>query len=143
MKKYIGIWIDAEKAYLVELDQGRQMIVRIDSPVEDFHVRGGSRSNVPYGPQDNVSESKMRERRRRQFQVFFGDIISHIPQAAALYLMGPADTRLELEKEIRKVHAFDAVPISNEAADSMTTNQLAAQVREHFQISHSWADHSS
>lgn len=138
MKAYIGIWIDAEKAYFVVLNKGQQRVFRIDSPVEDFHVRGGSRSKMPYGPQDNVSESKMLARRKEQFSIFFRDVIEHIPQVAAIHIIGPAQTRNELEKEIRKDPAFAEVRIDSASADSMTTNQLTAHIREYFEIPQSW-----
>jgi hypothetical protein len=143
MKTYLGIWIDSEKAYFVELEDGRQYVFRVDSSVEDFRVRGGSRSKVPYGPQDNVSESKFLERRKHQFHQFMQDVIRHIAKAAAIYIVGPAETRLKLEKEIRKDPAFDDISITNEAADSMTTPQLTALVRKHFDVPHSWAEHAS
>ena len=59
MAEYAGIWIDQEKADIVNFKDGKEILRIIESNVEK-HVRlfGGSRSKTPFGPQDVASERK-------------------------------------------------------------------------------------
>jgi hypothetical protein len=132
MKTNIGIWLDREQAVVVSLKNGNQEIQIVESNVEPYHVKGGARSKTPYGPQDAVSEQKMLNRRKKQLSHYFDDIKKAVQGAAKLYVFGPGDTKIGLEKSIRDDHLFRGISLTVETADNMTQNQKAAQVRDFF-----------
>lgn len=132
MKTNIGIWLDREQAVVVSLKNGKQEIQTVESDVEPYHVKGGSRSKTPYGPQDAVSEQKMLNRRNQQMSQYFDVIKKSVQGAEKLFVFGPGETKLGLEKSIRDDHLFRGVPLTVETADSMTQNQKAARVRDFF-----------
>ena len=76
MKKYTGIWLDQEKAYIISILNGEEDFYQVISDVEG-HVRmsGGSRSKAPYGPQEASSEKKREERRKHQLQRYYEAVI--------------------------------------------------------------------
>lgn len=135
----IGIWLDSKKAAIVSLIDGRQSIHIIKSAVDFFHLRGGSRSKVPYGPQENVSEHKFLDRKKHQRKDYLEEIAAYIQGANKLYILGPADSKVELEKLLKKSTKFAQTPMTVETADSMTQNQIAAKVRDFFHVPHSWS----
>jgi hypothetical protein len=64
MKKYSGIWLDQEKAFVISKINGEEDFCRVNSDVEGrVRVSGGSRSKTPYGPQEAVSEKTREERK--------------------------------------------------------------------------------
>jgi hypothetical protein len=81
MTKYIGIWLDQEKAYIVTIEKEniflkqseRENVTFIKSGVEK-HIRlsGGSRTRkTPYGPQDIAVDGKIDARRRNQLDDYY------------------------------------------------------------------------
>ncbi len=53
-------------------------------------------------------------------------------EAEELYLFGPSNTKIQLEKELKKYPAFSNKPVTIESADKMTERQMIAKVKEHF-----------
>ena len=142
MDKYVGVWLDHRKAYIVSLKKSAheteiqldEAIITIESGVEK-HVRlsGGARSaKTPYGPQDVAVESKMEDRRKHQLHEYYQQIIWHIQNARKILILGPGEAKGELSKEIKKSKALAAKLVAVETADKMTENQLAAKVRTFF-----------
>ena len=96
MNKYVGIWIDQRKAYIVMLNKHifefekveKETFRTIESGVEK-HVRlsGGSRTGkTPYGPQDIAVDSKLNDRRKHQLQDYYQMIIEHIQEAKKILI---------------------------------------------------------
>lgn len=133
MKK-IGIWIDSKNAQLISFKGLVPHIENILSGVEDFHPKGGSRSRVAYGPMDKMNEKRYDERKEHQFIHFYNEIISRLKDIDQVYIFGPAQAKIGLEKALRKDSSFNGKIISVEPADSMTINQKVAQVRSVFKI---------
>lgn len=130
-KMKTGIWIDFDKAYIIELDKNKEGIKKIDSNIEHFHLHGGSRSKMAYGPQDNVSESKLLARNQQQQKSFYKTVINQINAKANIVVFGPAEAKVNLKKAILNVQAFKDKNIPVEACDSMTENQMKAWVRNY------------
>ena len=57
MNRKTGIWIDKRKAYIIHLVNHKSEVVVLDSEIETYHVKGGSRSKTVYGPVITVKES--------------------------------------------------------------------------------------
>ena len=133
MKKYVGIWIDFEKAFIVSNEGGEESTARIDSNVEGrVRLSGGSRSATPYGPQDIRSERKVEERRKHHLRRYYEAVIKAIGDAHTILILGPGEAKLELEKEMRKSKQLAGKIAAVERADKMTERQIAARVRGFF-----------
>jgi hypothetical protein len=133
MKRYVGIWIDFEKAYVVSFEKSKEIITRIDSDVEGrVRLSGGSRSTIPYGPQDVASERKVEERRKHHLRGYYKQIIKVIADAHRVLIFGPGEAKIQFEKEIKKSKELKAKIAAVERADKMTERQIAAKVRDFF-----------
>ncbi len=142
MNKYVGIWIDQRKAYIVALNKHifefekveKEGFTTIESGVEK-HVRlsGGARTGkTPYGPQDIAVDSKLNDRRTHQLQDYYQMIIKHIQDAKKIYIFGPGKAKTGLEKEIKNSKTLARKLIAVETTDKMTEKQIAAKVRKFF-----------
>lgn len=125
-----GIWIDRQKAYIFTIEDEREINHLIESDVEDFNVKGGSRSKTPWGPQEKVSERTYLERRKLQLKKYFQKIIENIHKSDAIAIYGPAITKIHLKDEIKRNNKsiFEKIKIVK-TEDSMTDNQFKALVK--------------
>ncbi len=132
MKK-IGIWLDKEKAHLVTLRNEDVEFNTINSDIEFFHPKGGSRSKTRWGPQDVVQDSKYLEREKHQLKLYFKELAKTMENAEAIAIFGPADTNAKFYKELSENYKTLALKVKTvEKADSMTENQVKALVRDFF-----------
>lgn len=126
-----GIWIDYDKAFLIQISPSKTEIKKIESNIEHFHVHGGSRSKIAYGPQDNVSESKLLARKRQQQSDFFSEVIKKVDPHDAIVVFGPAEAKVGLKKAFLNHSSFKKKNISVESTDNMTENQMKAWVSDY------------
>ena len=126
----IGIWIDSDQAYIV--DHVHDNIMRLESGIDHFNVKGGSRAKTPYGPQQVVSESKMLEKKKHQFKDFFENIGKLIHGSEEIAVFGPASTKNEFANWAEESHEYRGKVVGVNTADSMTENQMKALVRDFY-----------
>ncbi|WP_046744466.1 hypothetical protein [Kordia zhangzhouensis] len=132
MKK-TGIWLDMDKAWIVTLENNQETLQTITSNVEHFHPKGGSGTRLKGGPQDVVQDRTFLEREKQQLKKYFTEITSEIKDTDALVIFGPAETNEKLSKELQLHHKEISAKIrAIRKADSMTTNQAKAWVRDFF-----------
>jgi stalled ribosome rescue protein Dom34 len=132
--KQTGIWLDKEKAIIVNLNNGSVNMNTIVSNVETFHVGGGSGTRLKGGPQDVVQDSKYLEREKHQLKKYFKNIVSEIKNEDAIVLLGPAETRDQFNKELKTSYKNISTKIKDVVkVDNMTKNQLIAWVKRFFQ----------
>lgn len=131
--KNIGIWIDKEKAHVLTIEHENEHLKTITSDVENYHVKGGSRSKTKWGPQEVVHDSKYLEREKHQLKNYFKEIAKSIADADAIAIYGPADTNMKLKKEIEQNYKnlYDKIQ-TVEKKDSMTINQIKALIRNYY-----------
>ena len=106
----------------------KKAIKRIESNIEHFHIHGGSRSKIAYGPQDNVSESKLLARKQQQQNEFFSEVIKTIDPKDSIVVFGPAEAKIGLKKAFLNHNSFKQKNIAVEPSDNMTENQMKAWV---------------
>lgn len=131
-KRLMGIWLDSQQALIVELNGEQETLTQIKSKIRTGKSKGGTGMSTPYGPQDGVSESKMLEKRNNQFKKYYDDIIQVIKSGDELYVFGPAETKIGLRKVIQAIPSLGMKLAKVETSDSMTLNEVKAQVREFF-----------
>ena len=133
MKK-TGVWMDKKQAYLVTLDQGKTAIQTLESGLEFFNPRGGSRSKTRWGPQQVVHDSKYTERENHQLRSYFDDLAKALKEADAIVLYGPAGTNVQFKKRLDGEYPEIASRVGDVlTADSMTEGQMQALIRDYFE----------
>jgi len=135
MEKQVGIWIDSTKAIIVTLEgQKEERIIEIDSDVENsvYHNKEGDKGTFS-GSHHGDSETKNDNRRKEQYDFYLKDIVSIVKGADYLYIFGPGETKTKLEQRIRDEKTLDKINLKAvETADSMTLNQIVAQVKDFY-----------
>ncbi len=131
--KNIGIWMDKEKAHIIDVKNDGEEMTTILSNIENFRIHGGSGTRFKGGPQDVVQDSKYLEREKHQYRAYFTEIVSHLKGVDKVVIFGPAEAGEKLNRELRENHQniFNKVE-GVFKADSMTDNQTKALVRDFF-----------
>ena len=134
MEKYVGIWIDHEKAFIVRKYFDSADTICVKSKVEgSFRLSGGTRSSTPYGPQDVASEKKVERRRLHHLRQYYQEIIKIIHSAESIFIFGPGEAKLELEKEMRKTKELVSRIAGVETTDKMTERQIVEKARKFYE----------
>lgn len=133
--KNIGIWMDKEKAFIINPNKNDKEMITIPSQIETYRIHGGSGTKVKGGPQDVVQDSKYLEREKHQFKAYFKEIASHVKDVDKLVVFGPAEAGEKFKKELG--HYYKDLHEKLEGVfktDSMTANQTKALVRNYFNV---------
>ncbi|WP_418264589.1 hypothetical protein [Flavobacterium faecale] len=134
MKKQTGIWIDTKKAIIVTIDGQNESITEILSDIENpVHHNGEGNKGAFFGDQHVNSEKTFDERKKHQTNNYLKNVISKVAEADELYVFGPAETKNKLQQKINSEKTEIATKLKLvETADSMTQNQVVAQVKKFF-----------
>jgi stalled ribosome rescue protein Dom34 len=131
--KNTGIWLDKNKALIVNINNGAETLKIITSNVEHYNIHGGSGSRFKGGPQDVVQDSKYLEREKHQLKEYFKNIALELNETDALVIFGPAETNEKFSKELQENYNNISTKIKEiKKADSMTDNQVKSWVRDYF-----------
>ena len=134
MEKLFGLWIDHEKAIIVSLIDGSHKVTHVESDIEGhFRLKGGSRSNTPWGIQSATSESKRDFRYSKHLNIYFQHIIDLLKDAKHIFIFGPGEAKIELKKEIEKNNVFLDKISDIETTDKLTEPQIIAKVKKYFE----------
>ena len=134
MEKLFGLWVDHEKAIIVSLIDGSHKVTHLESDIEGrFRLKGGSRSNTPYGIQSATSESKRDFRYSKHLNIYFQHIIDLLKDAKHIFIFGPGEAKIELKKEIEKNNVLLGKISDIETTDKLTEPQIIAKVKKYFE----------
>jgi len=135
MEKQVGIWIDSKKAIIVTLDgQKEEKITEIDSEIENsvYHNKEGDKGTFS-GEHHSDNETKFDNRKKEQMNYFLKSVLFYIKGSDYLYLIGPGETKIKLEQKINDDKSLEKINLKAvETADSMTLNEIVAQVRDFY-----------
>jgi len=132
----LGIWIDLNEAQIVQIENAKLSIKTIKSDINIGRIKGGSRSKIPWGPMDKVSESKQLAKRESQLKSYLETVSQVLNINDELLLVGPAQTKTRFKKFLLDNNLIKSQNIEVQAEDSMTENQLVAMVKYYFE----WAN---
>jgi len=132
MKKEVGLWVDHQKTVIVAIENEVELTREIRSNMEK-HVRfsSGTSSKAKVASKGSTAE----DIRDRQFDDHLGryyeGIISMIRDADSIWIFGPGEAKVELEKRLKQEDLGGRI-VGVETVDKMTDHQIAAKVRDHF-----------
>lgn len=133
MEKQTGIWLDKEKAIIINLLEGKHTIKHLNSKITTRErFPGEGKRFGRFGNQFLSMESKKRNMIENQSDEFLKTIINEVKYVDKLVLFGPAEMKTRLEKAILKNGQVSQKLIAVEPADNMTENQLVAWVKEYY-----------
>ncbi len=135
--KLVGIWMDKEKAYIINVKEKGEEITTVQSNIETFNIHGGSGTRLKGGPQDVVQDSRYLERNKHQFKTYAKEIVQYLSGVDKLVIFGPAEAGQKFQKELlenyKTIHTKLEEVIKT---DSMTQNQHKALIRNYFKKYH-------
>ena len=132
--KQVGVWMDKKQAFIVSRDNGDYKMDTIQSDLEFFNPRGGSRSKTRWGPQQVVHDSKYTERENHQLRQYFDQLAGALSNAGEIVLFGPAGTNAQFKSRLDEAHPQLAARVRDVlTSDSLTENQVKALVRDYFE----------
>ncbi|MFX0141604.1 MAG: hypothetical protein ACFFDN_48650 [Candidatus Hodarchaeota archaeon] len=135
MDKNIGIWLDHEKAAIVTIVNGLTTISHLHAEAENNnHSLHGASSATHFGHQEVTLERKIERRHKEHLHHYYQNIIHEIRDSKKIFIFGPGEAKIELEKEIKKTNDLASKIIAVESADKMTDHQIAEKVRNVFEI---------
>lgn len=133
MEKKTGIWLDSFNAYIITLtENGEASMEDIQNDLNLYERERGYHSGRPWGQQVVSTEVNEENRRNNQMKRFFRLIFDKIKDSSSIYIFGPSEAKIGLEKEIKDHHNQYMKIIGIGSADVMTKNQMVKRVREVF-----------
>lgn len=124
--------MDGDHASIVTIAGEAAELKKVKSKIHHHNVKGGSRSSTPYGPQGSVSEKASLERFKNEMKSYFKELKQEIQNADGLYIFGPAKTKVLFHKNLQENKALAEKVLCVDSSDSMSDNQIMAQVKEFF-----------
>lgn len=136
MKTKIGIWIDKSKAIVVTLAKGKEKITEIESSINDKFEDDFDGDKGSFKGQQHISNERKNEAKYdAKFTKYLKEVATQIIQADELYIFGPANTKNELSNLLTNdFHHYKFKLNTVETADSMTLNQVVAQVKNFYEL---------
>lgn len=126
-----GVWIDKKHATIVKLKDGQETINKIESGIDSE-----GKQFTRMGNQYFDSEKTLEEREKHELKNYFNEVILGLSDVDSILIMGPAEAKLGLFKEVEKHKLLAAKVKSVETAAAMSENQFAATVRDYYNIPH-------
>ncbi len=134
MAKRMGVWIDHRRAVVVTLSDKGESIEEIRSEVEKQpHRQGGLNSTPSYGTQYAPADDTREAAFAGHLGIYFDRVIERLHDARSLLIFGPGEAKLELKKFLESRKLGESI-VGLETADKMTDGQIAAKVRQRFQV---------
>jgi hypothetical protein len=132
--RYTGVWIDYNGADIIHITDDLIESVSIESNIDHYNPRGGSKSKLAWGPVETISEKKYQARRQQQCKNFFNAISLHLKASNSVVIMGPAEAKIKFNSYLKDTKGVDVNVHKVLTVDSMTQNQKVAKVKEIYSV---------
>ena len=132
MGSKVGLWIDHRKAQLLTIsDKGVAMTLTISGVEKQLRRSGDSPLKGSFEalqvPADDVRQRAF----TAHLKLYYDAVIAAMADAESILIFGPGEAKGELKKRLQKRQMGDRI-VGVEAADKMTSRQIAAKVRRHY-----------
>lgn len=131
--KNTGIWIDSREARIVQVVDGKQISLnRMFSGLNmREHFEGETSGKVKRGFTGFDYERQQRNRHDQSLRQFCQAVARVVGTSDYVYLLGPAQTKLILEKELKASNSNGRI-LGVEACDKLSDNKLIEKVKGYF-----------
>ena len=134
MKTTVGLWVDHRKAIIVAVTDKGEETKLIISKVEKQPGRfAGVRSTTPYESQQVRADDSRERKFTGHLNIYYDAVIACIRDAESILIFGPGEAKGELQKRIKKNNLGGRI-VGIETIDKMSDRQIAAKVRQYFQV---------
>jgi hypothetical protein len=134
MRTKMGLWIDHRKAIIVAVtDKGEETRLIISKVDKQPGRSGGIRSTTPYESQQVPADDSRERKFTGHLNIYYDAVIACIRDAESILIFGPGEAKGELKKRLKRDN-LGARIVGIESMDKMTDRQIAAKVRQYFQI---------
>ncbi len=131
--KNTGIWIDSREARIVQVVDGRQ--ISLNQMFSGLNMRerfeGETSGKVKRGFTGFDYERQQRNRHDQSLRQFCQAVARVVGTSDYVYLLGPAQTKLILEKELKASNSNGRI-LGVEACDKLSDNKLIEKVKGYF-----------
>ena len=132
MRTRAGLWIDHKKAIVVAVTDKGEETALIVSKVETHPQRSGDSPRGGRYESQKVPADDIRQRvLTGHLNIYYEAVIACLRDAEFILLFGPGEAKGELARRLERSKLRGRI-VGNEAADKMTTPQIAAKVRRFF-----------
>lgn len=134
MERNVGVWIDHHKAVMITMINEKEETREIRSNVEK-HV---SLAGVVPVKKVNLSvmstaEDVVDRRFVNHLNGYYDGVVSLLRNADSIWIFGPGEAKIELQKRLER-QDLGARIVRVDTVDKMTNRQIAAKVRQHYQL---------
>ena len=129
-----GVWIDHHKAVVVLITENGEETRQIKSNAHrSFASAAGPGSKQPNRPTGFVSEDQQERKLMIQLDTYYDEVLMCLHDAGSVLILGPGEAKGEFKKRLNS-KKFPVFVADLETADKMTDRQIAASVRQHFEL---------
>jgi len=132
--KNTGIWIDTREAIIIHVESGKAIQTEhiLSGAERKPKVAGEKSKRTVRGGIGFDYETSQKNRFKEDLKKYFARVTEAVGDVDQLYILGPAEAKLELEKEINRNPELRSKVLKVESCDSLTTNQIIEKVRTYF-----------
>lgn len=131
----VGIWIDQKEANLITLTKKDVHSKTIYSDIESrIRIEGETKQFGRFGDQYLVDEKGKENRIKEYTQKYLLRVAKELSKADEIFLFGPAQMKLKLEKFISGIPELAVKMKETRTAENMTHNQKLAYVKDFYKI---------
>jgi hypothetical protein len=134
MKREVGLWIDHHKTVMVTLVDEKEETREIRSNVIKYiRLTGGLSPTKPNLSEMSTAETMGDRRYQNRLNGYYDGLVSLLRKADSIWIFGPGEAKGELKKRL-ELEKLGGRIVSIETVDKMTDRQIAAKVRQHYQL---------
>ncbi len=134
MKREVGLWIDHTKAIIVTVMGEKEETRHVKSDIGKYvYFSGGSYASPLYGICSITGKGKQDLAFQDFLSAYYEGVIAMIRHADSIWIVGPGEAKEELEKQLQH-DQHNAHTVGIESMGKLTSRQIAAKVRQHYQV---------
>jgi hypothetical protein len=123
-KKVVGVWMDHQHAFIIGTDD---------------RTRGGEYAIIKKinrdGHEGDVYKNEHVElvKEKHEVKKYFKALVAEINNDHEIYIFGPGKAQEEFKNTLEDINSFDSKEIVLGSSDKISTAQMVARVKEHFE----------
>lgn len=126
-----GVWIDHQRAVIVLLQNDEIKIDEIISGVISHErFKGEGTDKIKSGEQIVNREIHKEAKKQNELKVFYEKIVDQLIDSSHIYIVGPAEAKYGLGKQIKKHKVLKNISLIVAAADNLSVNKIVAEVKK-------------